>query len=110
MTSEEIAAINRDAVPRFSSFAPDLLPMPGKKKRISDVIDQEILITDFRIKQSKKREGTECMQLQFVFNNEICILFTGSAVLIDQVRTAKEKQPGPFVAVISKIDRYYSFQ
>ena len=83
--------------------------MPGQKKHLSDVLNQEILITDFKIKKSKRREGTECLQLQFVLGDEVCVLFSGSSVLIDQIKAASDQGAVPFSASIVKIDKFYSF-
>ena len=109
MTFEEINAINKQNCPKFSSFAQDQIPMPGQKRHLSEILDKEILITDFKIKQSKRRAGTECLQLQFVLNGDVFVLFTGSSVLIDQIKIAHEKQSIPFYATVVKIDKYYSF-
>lgn len=109
MTIDEIEKINTSDCPSFATFAKDQLPMPGVKKRIDEVINKKLLIVDFKIRKSKRREGTECLQLQFVLNGEVCVLFTGSSVLIDQVSVAAEKNQGQFYATIIKIDKYYSF-
>jgi ribosomal protein S8 len=109
MTVEEINQLDQFEIPRFSVFAKDQLPMPGIKKRINDVLNREIFVVDFKVTQSKRREGTECLQLQFKFNNEICVLFTGSHVLIDQLRGAENKGIKHFYATIVKIDNYFSF-
>lgn len=81
--------------------------MPGKKKRLDEILNQEIMVTDFRINKSKKQVGGECLQLQFVLGGEVCVAFTGSVVLIDQIQSAEGNIP--FVATVVKIDKYYSF-
>lgn len=107
MTLDEINNLNGSACPRFSVFARDKLPMPGKKKRLDEILNREIIITDFRITKSKKRDGTDCLQLQFVIDGDACVAFTGSSVLSDQIQAAKDNIP--FRGTIVKIDRYYSF-
>ena len=109
MTVDEIQNLLKcENFPSFASFAKNKLPMPGKKMHLADVLNQEILITDFRITQSVKRDNSDCLQIQFVDNNgEICTLFTGSAVLVDQIKDAREKLP--FKSKIVKIEKYYSF-
>ena len=67
------------------------------------------MVTDFKITKSKRKEGTECLQIQFVIDNNVCVAFTGSVVLIDQVKSAKDKKCMPFRGVIVKRDKYYSF-
>lgn len=106
MTIDEIKRLNADSCERFSVVAHDKLPMPGKKKRLEEILNREILIVDFRITKSTKRENTECLQVQFVDDGEACVLFTGSVVLIDQIQSVKDKLP--IKTTIVKIDRYYS--
>ncbi len=107
MTLDEIQKLNADACPRFSNFARDKLPLPGKKRRLDDILNREIIVTDFRVTKSKKRDGTDCLQIQFIDDGMPYVVFTGSAVLIDQVQSAQEKIP--FRGTIVKIDRYFSF-
>lgn len=107
MTIDEIKRINQDDCPRFSVFARDKLPMPGAKRRLDEILNQEITVTDFRVTQSKRNQGAECLQLQFLFGDEICVAFTGSVVLLDQIKSVKANLP--FRAIITKIDKYYSF-
>ncbi len=107
MTIDEIKKLKAESCPRFSNFARDKLPMAGRKRRLDEILNQEILVTDFRITQSKKHDGAECLQLQFLAGDEVCIVFTGSIVLIDQIKSVKGNIP--FNTVIVKIDKYYSF-
>ena len=44
--------------PRFSDFAEESKVFDGDKKRIDDILNQEIFVTDFKIKDSKKRQNT----------------------------------------------------
>lgn len=107
MTFEEIEKLKQQQCPRFSDFAKDQLPMPGVKKHLDSVINREIMIVDHRIRNSTKRDGTQCLQLQFIMDGEVCVLFTGSSVLINQTKAFVDKIP--FKCTISKIDKYYSF-
>lgn len=109
MTLDEIQALNKNGCPKFSAFAKEQLPMPGDKKFLNEVLNREILVTDFRIKESKRRQGTKCLQLQFLLDDKVCVAFTGSSVLIDQVNTAYEKGVIPFQTTIVKVDKYFSF-
>ncbi len=107
MTLEEIKQLNEKNCPRFSSFAKNQMPMPGNKKHLDEVLNREITVVDFRMRRSTKRDGTDCLQLQFLLGGEICVLFTGSSVLINQIKEAQDNIP--FTTTIIKIDRYYSF-
>lgn len=94
---------------RFSDFAEEDGPLEGDKVKIDSILNQEILITGYKIKKSKyKKEGIEqCLTVQFQIDEHKKILFTGSNVLIEQI----EKYCGeiPFLTMIKKIDKYYTF-
>lgn len=107
MTMDDIKKLDKTKCPKFSVFARDKLPMPGDKKFMNDILNREITVTDFRISGSKKRNGTDCLQLQFLLGDNICVVFTGSSVLIDQIQSVKDNIP--FLTTIVKIDKYYSF-
>lgn len=107
MTLDDIKKIQNEKHPKFSEFAKEQLPMPGVKKRLDEILGKQITVVDYRLRKSKHRDGSQCLQLQFLLDDEICILFTGSSVLINQI----ERNIGqiPFDGIISKVDRYYSF-
>lgn len=107
MTLEEIEKIKQQQCKKFSDFAKDQLPMPGQKKRLDEILNKKITVVDYKLRRSKHRDGGECLQLQFVMDDEVFILFTGSGVLIHQIETCADKMP--FECTISKVDRYYSF-
>ena len=69
-------------------------------------LNKPITIVDFRITKSNKCENTECLRIQFLYDNEVYIAFTGSVVLIDQIQSVKDKLP--FKTIIVKIDKYFS--
>ena len=94
---------------RFSDFATER-SLDGAKKKLEDILDQEIEILAVTFKGSKfeRNNGSnECMTLQVEIDSERCVIFTGSTVLIDQAR--KYQNQLPFVTTIKKIDRYYTF-
>ena len=94
---------------KFSDFAEkENHIIEGDKIKIAEVLNQEILVTKFRILDSKyKDNGSECLQLQVEINNEQRVIFTGSKVLIKQAK--KYEEHIPFLATIKQIDRYYTF-
>ena len=106
MTIDEIKHLDIGSCEQFAVIARDKLPMPGKKKRLEEILNKEIVIVDFRISKSIKRENSECLQIQFIEDGEVYIVFTGSVVLIDQIQTIKDKLP--LKTTIVKIDKYYS--
>jgi len=94
---------------RFSEFARESMPLEGSKLKLDDVVNREITVLDYRIKDShyKKENCEKCLTLQFKMDDKIYMMFTGSNVLRDQID--KYKSELPFITVIKKIDRYYTF-
>lgn len=93
--------------PRFADFADEVKPFEGDKKKIEEILNKEILIIDFKVKDSKQREGTEYVTIQFILDEKTYIVFTGSNVLIEQLE--KYKDNIPFYTQIKKINKYYTF-
>ena len=107
MTIDEIKSINLDGLGSFADLARDKLPMPGNKKRLEEILNKNIVILDFRINKSNKRENSECLQMQFLCEGDVFVVFTGSVVLIDQIKAVKDKLP--LKTTVIKVDKYYSF-
>ena len=65
MTLDEIRVLDVGKCDKFANFAKDKLPMPGKKKRLDEILNREIVVTDFRITKSKRkaRDGRQCRPL-----------------------------------------------
>ena len=82
---------------QFSNFAKPHQPLEGSKYSINDVLNREILILDYKIKDSKYHKELPCLTLQFSMNDseEKHIIFTSSIVLIEQIQTYKEELPYP---------------
>jgi len=93
---------------RYCDFADEATPLDGAKMKIDSVINRDILITGFKVRTSKfKEEGSSrCLTLQFMLNDQKYVLFSGSAILIEQME--KYGHEMPFTATIKKIDRYYT--
>lgn len=85
------------------------MPLEGNKLKLDDVVNREITVLDYRIKESRyKKENCEkCLTLQLKLEDKTYVMFTGSNVLRDQVDKYKHKIP--FITTIKKIDRYYTF-
>jgi len=107
MTTKEILSLDKSKFPAFSTFAHNKLPLPGDKMRLDQILNREILVTDFRIIKSKHHPGENCLQFQYLMDDTVCVSFTGSAVLMDQISSVGENIP--FTTTVVKIDRYYSF-
>lgn len=94
---------------KFSDFAKDEGVMDGEKTTIDDILNKEITILNYKIKDSQynKSNSDKYLHLQIQLDDIKYILFTGSNVLIEQME--KYKDEIPFVAIIMKIDKYFTF-
>jgi len=92
---------------KFSDFSKENI-LDGDKIRIDDILNEEVLITGYAIKNSKysKNESGKYLTLQIIKDDKKYVVFTGSDVLIDQME--KYNAEIPFMATIRKINRYYS--
>ena len=92
---------------RYSDIATARQPLTGDKIKIEKILGEEITVLAYEIKPSTQKEDTEYLSLQIELENEKHILFTGSTVLMDQIKNCKDNLP--FLATIEKIDRFYTF-
>lgn len=94
---------------RFSDFAEEIKPLDGEKIKIVEVLDREIAVIGYKIGDSKYKNSNSprCLTLQFEFDGERRILFSGSGILIEQIE--KYGNEIPFLTTIRKIDKYYTF-
>lgn len=92
---------------RFSDICDEKV-LDGDKIKIDDLLNQEIIILDYRVRESKfsKDKNGKYLTLQISMNEEKKVVFTGSDVLIEQIE--KYGSQLPFVAVIKKISKYYT--
>jgi len=91
---------------RFSDFA-DTRQLEGDKIGINDVLNQEVIVHDFRVSESKYNVGDKFyMTLQVKFDNRKRVIFTSSGVLRSQLEKYKDELP--FIAKIIRINNYYS--
>lgn len=92
---------------KFSDFAKVCVPLEGDKLKIAEVLNKDIVVLSYQIKQSKKREGTQYITLQVEMDGKKYIVFTGSHVLISQAEEYSKHMP--FETIIKKINDFYSF-
>ncbi len=94
---------------KFSDFATEEVLLIGDKVKIEDILGKEIIITGYRIRESKfnDRDHGKCITIQFTVDGIQKILFTGSEVLMNQIEKYKEEIP--FSTIIIKNQRYYTF-
>ena len=96
--------MSSDEYPQFSDFATEDKPMEGEKKKLDDILNIEILVIGFKVGKSKYKDKNY-LTLQFKIDDDIYVLFTGSAVLSDQSQKYRERMP--FYTKIKKIKNYY---
>ena len=94
---------------KFSDFAKEPELLDGSKIKIEAVLNKEILVTGYRVQESKfnKSNNPKCLTIQIIMDDTKHVIFTGSKVLIDQMERYKDEIP--FIAIIKKIDKYYTF-
>ena len=99
---------------RFADFA-DTSASPildGKKISLEEVLDKEIIVLNYRIKNTKfvDAKSPECLTVQFSFVNkpdDRRVFFSGSSVLMRQLEQYKAKLP--FTSVIKRVGKYFTF-
>lgn len=73
----------------------------GTKLQTDDILDVEIIVHDFEIGPSNKKENTECLKLQIEVNNKNHVFFSGSKNLMKTIRQIP-KDSFPFKTTIKK--------
>lgn len=80
----------------------------GKKIEIEDILDVEIIIDDFEIRDSTKRAGTKYLALQIELKNKKRVVFTSGKILMDVISQIP-KENFPFKTTIKKNDKRLEF-
>jgi len=103
-------------IPSVADLIPNYEVLEGTKVQIASIFNLPIIVLAWQVQPSTKKKGTECLKLQFVRDgeNEKHIVFTGSDVLIDQLReieSALDERglPHKFKCRIVKINEYFKF-
>lgn len=80
----------------------------GPKIEITDVINQPILIEDYKIEPSKHKQGQQCLYLQIRFQEKQRVIFIGSKILIEMIEQVPRSE-FPFTTTILFKDKRYEF-
>lgn len=80
----------------------------GEKIQIQRVLNQPIKVLSFKVGPSKQKQNTEFLTLQIEKSGDKRVIFTGSSVLIDQIKQVPQ-EGFPFETVIRKDNEYYEF-
>jgi hypothetical protein len=93
---------------RFADFADEEPALDGDKRRLDDLLNRQVTITGYRIRRSRfsKNKTGEYLTLQVSADGLTVVCFTGSDVLMDQMK--KYGDQIPFETTIKKINRYYT--
>jgi hypothetical protein len=93
---------------RFKEFSKEESVLSGDKSKISEILNKEIIVTEYRIRGSKyaSENNDKCLHLQYKLDDKEFVLFTGSQVLMEQVE--KYKDEIPFLTTIIKINNYFT--
>lgn len=82
----------------------------GDKIKIARLMNREIVVNAFEVRDSKYPEkGKDALVLQIEFDGEPRIVFTGSRILIDQIRQVEESD-FPFTVTIVKNGEHFEFR
>ena len=87
--------------PKINSFV-------GEKIQVQKLFNLPITVLAFKVEPSKQKKDTELLTLQIEKGTEKRIVFTGSTVLIDQIRRVPDNM-FPFVTTIRGDNEYYEF-
>jgi hypothetical protein len=95
---------------KFSEFniQPNITSFVGEKIQVQKLFNLPITVIDFKIEPSKQKKDTQLLTLQIQKGSEKRIVFTGSIVLIDQIKRVP-KNEFPFETVIRGDNDYYEF-
>lgn len=87
--------------PKVNSFV-------GEKIQVQKLFNLPVTVIAFKVEPSKKKAGTQLLTLQIEKGGEKRIVFTGSTVLIDQIKRVSEDR-FPFITTIKGDNDYYEF-
>jgi len=87
--------------PRINAFV-------GDKISVQKLFNLEIKVLAFKLEPSKQKKGTDLLTLQIEKSGEKRIVFTGSTVLIDQIKRVSDDK-FPFKTTIKGDNDYYEF-
>lgn len=90
-----------DIKPKINSFV-------GEKIQVKKILNAEIKVLSFKVEPSKQKQGTQCLTIQIEKSGEKRVVFTGSQVLIDQIKRVPEDK-FPFTATIKADNDCYEF-
>lgn len=85
--------------------------MTGEKIKVERILNRKIAVISYRVEKSKFPEKTkngECLFLQIELEGQKRLVFSGSSILIDQIRQV-QPEDFPFETTITKEDEHFQF-
>lgn len=80
----------------------------GDKISVVKLLNKPIKVLQYKTEPSKKKPGTDYLTLQIEINNTKRVVFTGSTVLIQQIKQVPSDKL-PFTTTIIGDNDYYEF-
>lgn len=103
-------------IPSVVGLIPNYEVLEGEKVPIEKLFNIPITVTGWHIGPSTRKKGTDCLTIQFIRDGETekHVVFTGSYVLMDQLREIEavldeRGLPHKFKCRIVKIRDYFRF-
>lgn len=90
-----------DIKPRIKAYV-------GDKIQVKKILNVQIKVLAFKVEPSKKKPGTDLLTLQIEKDGDKRVVFTGSTVMIDQIRRVTDDKL-PFQTTIKGDNDYYEF-
>lgn len=90
------------------NIKPKINAFVGEKIQVQKLFNLPVTVLDYKVEPSKQKKGTELLTLQIEKSGEKRIVFTGSVVLIDQIKRVPQNQ-FPFTTIIRGDNDYYEF-
>ncbi len=87
---------------------PEVKVFTGDKIAAKKILNVEIRVLEFKIEPSKVKAGTDCLYLQIEKGGEKRVVFTGSTILMGQIRRVPQEK-FPFITTIKGDNDYYEF-
>ncbi len=95
---------------KFSEFGikPKVQALRGDKIKIERVLNKQIVVEAFRIEKSTVRDGTDCLHMQVIVDNDTRVIFSGGRYLIEMIQKIP-REKFPFTTTIVKQESRLEF-
>ncbi len=77
----------------------------GDKIKMDRILNREIVVLDYRIEDSKVKQGDKCLYLQIEYDGKKHVMFTGSKTLMEIIKQIPAKNFPFTTTIIKELDR-----